>query len=367
MRDATARSECEALARASPHGLTFRGLETHTYCKRLHRVARFSRDEGGKPVHFVLLPGGEVSLGYDGRSFRPTPHQIESFAESAEAPEFHAPIDAVLTAFDLPPSVAEDLLEEYDLGRNYLRTDSIEEFVDAHTSAPRTTSIAPILIETEGQEIQKREDMEPIDEDDPVFDRFRLRDPEGWKIAEIHCGDCRYIVERNDVGPIRVWRQPPITYDRVRARLAPTGMRLPTCDEWEFACGGGAPTLFRWGDHCPADYYPTDTCAEDRDLKIAWALSRGELAYEAPPADWDLHQQRNLFGLRIADNPYHPDLVSEGPLALGGDGGENICGGVGFFLGWFPLATAFRIPGMGFRQDEDISSHFRVRRVIPID
>src|SRR5205814_9468821 len=42
-----------------------------------------------------------------------------------------------------------------------------------------------------------------------------------------------------------------------------SGFRFPTSDEWEFACGSGEPTLFRWGDHAPCDRYPLD-CGTER-------------------------------------------------------------------------------------------------------
>lgn len=38
--------------------------------------------------------------------------------------------------------------------------------------------------------------------------------------------------------------------------LAARGLRPPTPDEWEHACGAGAGTLFRWGDTYPADCSP---------------------------------------------------------------------------------------------------------------
>jgi hypothetical protein len=49
------------------------------------RIARFSRRQPDGVVHFVLVPGGEVTLGFDGRGFAPSPQQLESFTDSAEA------------------------------------------------------------------------------------------------------------------------------------------------------------------------------------------------------------------------------------------------------------------------------------------
>lgn len=310
MSDDVARRECEALARSLPHGLRFDALVMHEYGGRRHRVASFSRGDIGDLVEFVLVPGGEVSLGFDGRDFRPSARQIESFAESANA---------------------------YDLDS------SINSFVDSQTSARRVASVAPMLIEFEARPVEPRQDVEPLSPGDPMF------------------------VERSS-GALRVGCRPPTTVPYVVERLAETGMRLPTCDEWENACGGGATTLFRWGDDSPMDFYPTDTCAEDRDRKRVWALSLGKLAYKPAPAKWTWHLRPNLFGLRIANDPYRSDLVSDGPLALGGDGGCNICGGAGFFLGWLPLASAFRNPYGPVSPHEDVADDYhRVRRVIPIE
>ena len=57
------------------------------------------------------------------------------------------------------------------------------------------------------------------------------------------------------------------------------GFRLPTTDEWEYACSGGATTLFRWGNHCPSD----------------------EISEHAK--GFDLHQRRNAFGLVMNQCP----------------------------------------------------------------
>jgi hypothetical protein len=140
MSDEVAQRECEALARSLPHGLRFDALVMHEYGGRCQRVAGFSRGDIGDLVQFVLVPGGEVSLGFDGRDFRPSAQQIASFAESANA---------------------------YDLGW------SIHSFVDSQTSARRGASVAPMLIEVEARPVERRQDAELLSPGDPTFDNVR--------------------------------------------------------------------------------------------------------------------------------------------------------------------------------------------------
>jgi hypothetical protein len=62
--------------------------------------------------------------------------------------------------------------------------------------------------------------------------------------------------------------------EMVRLALGDGGFRLPTPDEWEYACSGGpVVTLFRWGDETPA----------------------GQSSYNVK--GWDLHLRPNAFGL----------------------------------------------------------------------
>ncbi|MGW0925134.1 hypothetical protein ACWD3J_39780 [Streptomyces sp. NPDC002755] len=104
------------------------------------------------------------------------------------------------------------------------------------------------------------------------------------------------------------------------AALSARGLRMPSPDEWEHACGAGADTLFRWGDDCPLDRIPYGD-------------------------DTGPHNELNAFGLRIAYDTYRTELTSDVTAVHGGDAGESVCGGYGHLLAWLPLATANRNPG----------------------
>ena len=154
------------------------------------------------------------------------------------------------------------------------------------------------------------------------------------------------------------------------AALQRDGFRLPTSDEWEHACGAGASTLFRWGDHAPCDRYPPDASVEEAEFRARWVQSEGKLT--RPPggfvSDFDQHRRPNAFGLHIASDPYRSELVAEADMSRGGDGGSMICGGAGYFLGWLPLATAWFDPAFCRREPgEPIQVGYTVmRRVLPL-
>ncbi|MER5866295.1 hypothetical protein [Kitasatospora sp. NPDC002040] len=130
------------------------------------------------------------------------------------------------------------------------------------------------------------------------------------------------------------------------ALLAARGLRMPSSDEWEHACGAGATTLFRWGNDLPPDRDP----------------------YNFPDGP---HHRPNALGLRIAYDTYRTELTSSVTAVHGGDGGESACGGYGRLLGWLPLATANQHPFLATEfvhgpDGEDMYEEFSTRPVLTL-
>ena len=106
-----------------------------------------------------------------------------------------------------------------------------------------------------------------------------------------------------------------------RSLLWEVAASLPTPDEWAYLCGGGCRTLFPWGD----------------GLDYSMHLHHFE-SEEDQGKPYDM-EQANFFGLSIAYDPYQRELVEGKTLTTcGGDGGCNICGGMGPLLGYLPCS-----------------------------
>ncbi|WP_338498724.1 hypothetical protein [Streptomyces sp. SJL17-4] len=220
----------------------------------------------GSPLHrvriertaqeFALIPGGQVTLGFDLDAWQPTPEQDADYAESLEQ------------GFGYAPGLRAHLAQVLSLRRR--------------------VTLATVLMAVEDENLT-----------DPPAD--------------------------------------------MPAVLAARGLRLPSSDEWEHACGAGATTLFRWGNDCPLD-------------RIPYGDSDGP------------QNQPNAFGLHIAYDTYRAEVTSDVTAVHGGDGGESVCGGYGHLLGWLPLATANRNRSMAefvYSSDgEDLCEDLSTRPVL---
>ena len=127
-------------------------------------------------------------------------------------------------------------------------------------------------------------------------------------------------IERMKNG-FQIWIYNRTDYDALLAGLEQQGLSLPTADEWAYLCGGGCRTLFPWGD------------GMDYSMHLHHFESEED---QGKPFDLE---ESNFFGLSIGYDPYKREVVkADAFTTCGGDGGCNICGGLGIFLGYLPCS-----------------------------
>ena len=247
----------KAVAKQLPTGFAFDAVRVCKLGMQKNAVAFFT---SGK-ASFALIPGGRVTVGYDAtRPWTPTADEEESWGYTTD---------------------------EYDLGG------SIRKFIARVTRRPKAITVPPLLVETVAGEIG----WEPIARDAPEV-RQLLREHSDARTITAYTADGTIRVHRGRGKHVRAERVATGTHGERNALLKRSGFRFPTADEWEYLCGAGADTLFRWGDHAPCDRYPLGTGRKD------------------------VERQPNAFGLRIAQNPYRMELTAtpgrQVPLVAGG-------------------------------------------------
>ena len=185
----------------------------------------------------------------------------------------------------------------------------------------RQAAIGPMLVGRELEELC----WEPVKMSDP-----RVTAHPDWlkKFREFAWSDLDSLtihqsarIKRTEKG-FQIWIYNRTDYDALLAGLEKQGLSLPTADEWAYLCGGGCRTLFPWGD----------------GLDYSMRLHHFEDMEEAGDRPYDM-EEPNFFGLSIAYDPYMQEIVkAEQFTTCGGDGGCNICGGMGMFLGYLPYS-----------------------------
>ena len=291
----------EQLVLDLPAGFTFESVRTFRLGVRQHEIALF-KFAGSE---FALIPAGTVSIGFDAGRWKPTAEEIESWQGTAE---------------------------EYGIEK------SIHEYVVEATLRRREIELAPFLFETVPRELG----WETISVDDSEVQQVIHEYGGNSQVVASH-GDTSTRVRKSDDGLVVAERSLARRHAALAQELQSSGFRFPTSDEWEYACGCGEPTLFRWGDNVPCDRYPTDMSPQEAAWRRQWVLSGGGLERPADGfhSDWEFHRMPNAFGVLIASDPYKCERVAEIGTTRGGDGGCMICGGAGFFVGWLTLATAY--------------------------
>ena len=267
---------------AARYDMTFLGLHTFDRWGQSCTTGIFKKD--GR--EFVFVPGDTVTLGW------------EQFAEGLNQESREE---------------LEYLFREWEMERDP------EEMIRESMAPVRQVAIGPMLVGRELEEIN----WEPVKLEDPRlrsewledFRQFALTDRDSLTLA----GRARF--ERDsDSWQVSLYHE--VDYLDFQNRLQKQGFSLPTADEWAYLCGGGCRTLFPWGDGL------------DYSMHLRWFEDMDE--DENRPYDME---EPNFFGLSIAYDPYMREVVQADRLTTcGGDGGCNICGGLGPFLGFLPCS-----------------------------
>lgn len=297
MENLYSKADYERLPAEQRHHLLKSIAYTHTrfHLKNIQSFQRFGR--GGETAvyvydgsEFVFVPGDIVRLGW------------EKFAQGMDE------------------TTREDMLDNL---RDY-GVDDLEAYLRDTMSPVRTVKVSPMLVERRLNEIGWRETL--------------LGDPAVWNNAEIRGSiekfrrsdeQCyivheSYRLRRTAQGEIELHLYEPVSYMGFKDWVTADGFGLPTENEWEYLCGGGSRTLFRWGD------------SFDYDMRL-----RHLEAARPDKTEYDL-ELPNQFGLEIAYDPYKYEVIDNDPCLKGGDGGCNLCGGLGMAMGYLPVATYFR-------------------------
>ena len=268
---------------AARYDMTFLGLHTFDRWGQSCTTGIFKKD--GR--EFVFVPGDTVTLGW------------EQFAEGLNQ-ESREELEYLFREWEMEPQNPEEMIRE--------------------SMAPvRQAAIGPMLVGRELEEIN----WEPVKLEDPRlrsewledFRQFALTDRDSLTLA----GRARF--ERDsDSWQVSLYHE--VDYLDFQNRLQKQGFSLLTADEWAYLCGGGCRTLFPWGDGL------------DYSMRLRWFEDMDE--DENRPYDME---EPNFFGLSIAYDPYMREVVQADRLTTcGGDGGCNICGGLGPFLGFLPCS-----------------------------
>ncbi|WP_126581084.1 SUMF1/EgtB/PvdO family nonheme iron enzyme [Tengunoibacter tsumagoiensis] len=152
----------------------------------------------------------------------------------------------------------------------------------------------------------------------------------------------------------RLTPQRSVSLQRVRETVLADGFRLPTSDEWEYACGAGTRALFRWGDITP-NHRPV----RFRPFSQSWE----EFLSGLP---WRDYVQPNAFGLQFSQNGYQWEMCQEIDMMRAGDGGIATHLGAGILAEWLPLATSFVTKLSDFELRRQMFSEGYFRRVYPL-
>ena len=295
---------------AKVYGLEVIGFKEFSAFEKYTYTAEFRSKEG---IEFVFVPGECVKLGIDFKGRKPS----EIFNEE--------------NLYDLAYSFIDEYEDETD-SQDYITRikekleddefiSTIEDYLNNNFSKEETILIHPILVQKDYSETCWKDILDDELKENKEWQKI-IEDAEKKGISEItvHKSICLYKENGNWHG--KLYRE--TTFKELLQGITDTGFSLPGKREWEYLAGKGCRSIFPWGNNM--DFSMKLRHIEFMDDDEEYAL-----------------EKENFFGLYIADDPYCREILyDDGVFSYkGGDGGRNICGGLGTVWGYFPVSPYF--------------------------
>lgn len=296
------------------------------------------------------------------QSFNRYGQQIETGIFSYQQSEFvFVPGDEVTLGWNDPhvswdPSTLEDL--ESGLEEIELTLDEAIPMIAKQMSPVRTVHIPSLLVERRTHSVGWQEyTLEELDsvENKEIIEALSTFSLSNYSSHEMY-QDYRLVRDGQQIR-IYLFEETEDVHQWQKLSLEHP-FTIFTEDEWEYVYGGGARTLFPWGDSFDytmnVRHYGNLNQAEDDPSDTDSALP------------YDL-EQPNGFGIYFLGDPYESELTITSDSQVidkGSDGGSGICGGVGILLGYLPVATYYRNPYQDQLEWNERIGSMHYRRII---
>ncbi len=284
----------------------FKAFEKSTY------TAVYRSNDG---IDFVFVPGDTVTLGLN---FKNKPLQDifndENLAELVY-PFVEGYEEEILSEEDVQRKISEALADEAIIS-------NIEKYLTHNFTQEGEFIIHPFLV----QKTYSETCWIPIFDEELIQNKewqnmIKKSEIKGLSEVMMHNTICLYKTDDSHwCGKL----YEETTFKKFLQDIKGHGYSLPTQREWEYLSGKGCRTIFPWGNNI--DF--------SMNLKhMEWMDNDGEYTLE----------KENFFGLVIGDDPYCREIVYDNDVFSykGGDGGRNICGGLGIVWGYVPVSPYF--------------------------
>ena len=319
---------------AKVYGLEVIGFKEFSAFEKYTYTAEFRSKEG---IEFVFVPGECVKLGIDFKGRKPS----EIFNEENLYDLAYSFIDEYEDDTDSQDYITKIKEKIYD--NEFVST--IEDYLNNNFSKAETILIHPMLVQKDYSETCWKGILDDELKENKEW-QAKIEDAEKNGISEITVYKSICLYKENGSWHGKLYRE--TMFKELLQGITDTGFSLPTKREWEYLAGKGCRSIFPWGNNM--DFSMKLRHIEFMDDDEEYAL-----------------EKENFFGLYIADDPYCREIVyDDGVFSYkGGDGGRNICGGLGPVWGYFPVSPYFE------NKDEEMGEYINggydfFRRVIRI-